>query len=67
MESIFAANSATRSRSDGAMESETREQLNGPEYNNSGFRIVDYSFDTFVGPTAGETFKDFALTDFQTW
>ena len=32
-------------------------------YNNSRFRVVDYNFDMFIGPAAGEQFKDFALTD----
>ena len=37
-----------------------------PIYNNSRFRVVDYNFDTFVGPAAGEKFKDFTLTDLET-
>ena len=35
-------------------------------YNNSRFRVVDYNFDTFVGPAAGEQFKDFTFTDLET-
>lgn len=51
---------------DKVMESDMPRQPNVPEYNNSRFRIVDYNFDTFVGPAAGEKFKDFALTDLET-
>jgi hypothetical protein len=35
-------------------------------YNNPRFRVVDYNFDTFVGPAAGEKFKDFTFTDLET-
>lgn len=35
-------------------------------YNNPRFRVVDYNFDTFIGPAAGEKFKDFTLTDLET-
>jgi len=35
-------------------------------YNNSRFRVVDYNFDIFVGPAAGEKFKDFPLTELAT-
>jgi len=41
-------------------------QQQQPVYNNSRFRVVDYNFDTFVGPAAGEKFKDFTLTDLAT-
>ena len=34
-------------------------------YNNSRFRVVDYNFDMFIGPAAGEQFKDFTLTDLE--
>lgn len=37
-----------------------------PVYNNPRFRVIDYNFDTFIGPAAGEKFKDFLLTDLDT-
>lgn len=37
-----------------------------PVYNNPRFRVIDYNFDTFIGPAAGEKFKDFVLTDLDT-
>ena len=39
------------------------EQTQPMVYNNSRFRVGDYNFDMFIGPAAGEQFKDFALTD----
>lgn len=35
-------------------------------YNTPRFRVVDYNFDTFIGPAAGEKFKDFSLIDLET-
>jgi len=32
-------------------------------YNTKRFRVLDYNFDSFVGPAAGERFKDFPFTD----
>ncbi len=37
-----------------------------PIYNNPRFRVIDYNFDMFIGPAAGEKFKDFTLTDLET-
>lgn len=37
-----------------------------PVYNNSRFRVVDYNFDTFVGPQAGDQFIDATLYDLET-
>lgn len=37
-----------------------------PIYNNSRFRVHDYNFEMFVGPRAGDDFKDFTLTDLKT-
>jgi len=37
-----------------------------PIYNNPRFRVIDYNFDTFIGPAAGEKFKDFTLNDLDT-
>lgn len=35
-------------------------------YNTSRFKPVDYNFDMFIGPAAGEKFKDFPLSDLDT-
>ena len=35
-------------------------------YNNKHFKVMDYNFDMFVGPAAGEKFKDFPLADLDT-
>lgn len=32
-------------------------------YNNKRFKVINYNFDLFVGPAAGERFKDFSFTD----
>ena len=37
-----------------------------PVYNNSRFRVVDYNFDTFVGPQAGDRYIDATFTDLET-
>lgn len=37
-----------------------------PVYNNPRFRVLDYNFDVFIGPAAGEKFKDFPFTDLET-
>jgi len=37
-----------------------------PVYNNSRFRVVDYNFDTFVGPQAGDPYIDATLHDLET-
>tara|TARA_R110002110_G_scaffold415612_1_gene651524 strand:- start:80693 stop:81520 length:828 start_codon:yes stop_codon:yes gene_type:complete len=37
-----------------------------PVYNNKRFRVVDYNFDTFVGPAAGEKYIDATFTDLET-
>lgn len=37
-----------------------------PAYNKKRFKILDYNFDLFVGPHAGEPAKDFELTDLDT-
>jgi hypothetical protein len=42
------------------------QQQKPPVYNNSRFRVVDYNFGMFIGPAAGEPFKDFTLTDLET-
>jgi hypothetical protein len=42
------------------------QQQQPPVYNNSRFRVIDYNFDTFVGPAAGEKFKDFTFSDLET-
>ena len=34
-----------------------------PVYNNPRFRVSDYNFEMFVGPRAGDDFKDFTLID----
>ena len=34
-----------------------------PIYNTPRFRVSDYNFEMFVGPRAGDDFKDFTLTD----
>lgn len=41
-------------------------QQKPPVYNNPRFRVIDYNFDTFIGPAAGEKFKDFGFTDLDT-
>jgi len=41
------------------------QQQSPPVYNNPRFRVIDYNFDTFVGPAAGEQFKDFTLTELE--
>lgn len=35
-------------------------------YNNPRFQVKQYDFDLFVGPQAGDKFKDFTLTDLET-
>lgn len=35
-------------------------------YNTKRFKVVDYNFDSFIGPAAGEKLKDFNLTDLET-
>ena len=35
-------------------------------YNNPRFQVKQYDFDLFVGPAAGEKFKDFTLSDLET-
>lgn len=35
-------------------------------YNNPRFQVKQYDFDLFVGPAAGEKFKDFSPTDLET-
>lgn len=35
-------------------------------YNTPRFKVHDYNFDMFIGPAAGEKFKDFTLTDLET-
>ena len=42
------------------------EQKAPPVYNTKRFRTVDYNFDMFIGPAAGEKLKDFPLTDLKT-
>ena len=42
------------------------EQKAPPVYNTGRFKPVDYNFDMFIGPAAGEKFKDFPLTDLDT-
>lgn len=42
------------------------EQRKLPVYNNPRFRVIDYNFDTFIGPAAGEKFKDFGFVDLET-
>jgi hypothetical protein len=37
-----------------------------PVYNNKRFRVVDYNFDTFVGPQAGDKYIDATFTDLAT-
>ncbi len=37
-----------------------------PIYNNKRFRPSEYNFDMFIGPAAGDQFKDFTLTDLST-
>ena len=37
-----------------------------PVYNNQRFKVSDYNFEMFVGPRAGDEFKDFTLTDLET-
>lgn len=37
-----------------------------PVYNNARFRVSDYNFEMFVGPRAGDDFKDFELFDLKT-
>ncbi len=37
-----------------------------PVYNNPRFRVVDYNFDTFVGPAAGDKYIDATFTDLET-
>lgn len=37
-----------------------------PVYNNPRFRVVDYNFDTFVGPQAGDPYIDATLYDLET-
>ncbi len=32
-------------------------------YNNPRFKVHDYNFDMFIGPAAGDKFKDFTLTE----
>lgn len=34
-------------------------------YNTPRFKVKDYNFDMFIGPAAGEKFKDFTLTDLE--
>ena len=34
-----------------------------PIYNNPHFKVLDYNFEMFIGPRAGEQFKDAELTD----
>ena len=36
-----------------------------PVYNNKRFRVVDYNFDTFVGPAAGDKYIDADFTDLE--
>lgn len=40
-------------------------EVQKPVYNNSRFRVVDYNFDTFVGPAAGEKYIDATFTDLE--
>lgn len=42
------------------------EQQPEPVYNNARFRVSDYNFEMFVGPRAGDDFKDFELFDLKT-
>ena len=42
------------------------EQKTPMVYNNKRFRVLDYNFDIFIGPAAGEKFKDFQLIDLET-
>ena len=37
-----------------------------PIYNNPHFKVTDYNFEMFVGPRAGDEFKDSELTDLAT-
>ena len=37
-----------------------------PVYNNKRFRVSDYNFEMFIGPRAGDDFRDFTLTDLAT-
>ena len=41
-------------------------EVQKPVYNNSRFRVVDYNFDTFVGPAAGDKYIDATFTDLTT-
>ena len=39
------------------------QQTDAPIYNNKRFKVSDYNFEMFIGPRAGDQFKDFSLTD----